>query len=318
MRKGHLLGLCMITGCASRAAGELPDAASGGPDSAAATGRRPLVLVHGLDGFDEIGPIAYFHGVADALRADGVDVRVPALDPYNGSDVRGAQLLAFVAAIGEPVDLVCHSQGGLDCRYVASEAPELVDTVVTIASPHRGTPLADIAVEAVDGPAEDAMHAMLELLGAAISGSPDQDAEAALYDLSTEGAAAFAARHPDAPGVAYFSLTGQSGLTSGDGDCQPDAPAPFVTRWGAGDPMDVVLDASAVILDGALDGADAHDGLVPVASARWGTFLGCLPADHMDEICQIAGDTPGVGNDFDCVAFYRDLAFWLATRVETW
>lgn len=316
MRPGRLIGAALLAcaGCASRSVGDAPDASSGEPDGRDVAARRPLVLVHGLDGFDEIGPIAYFHGVADALRADGVDVRVPALDPYNSSEVRGAQLLAFVDAIGAPVDLVCHSQGGLDCRYVASEAPRLVGAVVTIASPHRGTPLADIAIEAVDGPAEDAMHAMLELLGAAISGSPDQDAEAALVDLSTAGAAAFAARHPDAPGVAYFSLTGQSGLTTGDGDCQPDAPAPFVTRWTDPDPMDLVLDASALILDGALDGADAHDGLVPVASSRWGTFLGCLPADHFDQICQMAGDRPGLGNDFDCVAFYRDLAAWLGTR----
>jgi triacylglycerol esterase/lipase EstA (alpha/beta hydrolase family) len=141
------------------------------------------------------------------------------------------------------------------------------------------------------------------------------DAEAALTDLTTIGAAAFGARHPDAPGVAYYSLTGRSGLTAADGDCTADAAAPFM-RWTDDDPMDAVLDASALILDGALDHADAHDGLVPVASSRWGTFLGCVPADHLDEICQIAGDAPGLGNAFDCVTFYRELAAWLAGRVS--
>jgi triacylglycerol lipase len=209
---------------------------------------------------------------------------------------------------------VCHSQGGLDCRYVASEAPGLVANVVTIASPHRGTPLADIAVEDVQGPTQDAMNALLNLLGAAVSGSPDMDAQAAMRDLSTAGAADFAARHPDDPAVRYWSIAGRSGLTQADGDCTPDPNAPALLPWTDDDPLDPVLDAPAVILDDALDGADAHDGLVPVASARWGTFLGCVPADHMDEICQIAGDDPGTGNAFDCHAFYRDLAYWLGGR----
>ena len=57
-----------------------------------------------------------------------------------------------------------------------------------------------------------------------------------------------------------------------------------------------------------------HDGLVPVASARHGTFLGCIPADHMDEVNQLAGDSPGPGNPFDAVQFYRDLAAWLVAQ----
>ncbi len=312
-RPRHSVGLVAVAcaACGSHAPVAPDDIDDGAPD--ADHGPRPLVLVHGLDGFESIGPITYFYGVAGALAADGVDVQVPALDPYNSSEVRGAQLLDFVDGLDAgPVDLVCHSQGGLDCRYVASEAPDLVANLVTIAAPHRGTPLADIAVEDVDGPTEDAMHAILELLGAAISGAPDdQDAEAALATLTTTGAAEFAARHPNAPEVAYYSIAGRSGLTRDDGDCAPDLAVPFVGRWDDPDPLDAILDASALILDGALDGADAHDGLVPVASSRWGTFLGCLPADHMDEICQIAGDAPGPGNQFDCHAFYRALAAWL-------
>ena len=42
-----------------------------------------------------------------------------------------------------------------------------------------------------------------------------------------------------------------------------------------------------------------HDGVVTVTSARHGTFLGCVPADHMDEVNQLVGDSPGLGNDFD-------------------
>ena len=54
-----------------------------------------------------------------------------------------------------------------------------------------------------------------------------------------------------------------------------------------------------------------QDGLVTVDSAKWGTFLGCIPADHLDEVCQIAGASPGLGNGFDCLAFYTDLEQFL-------
>jgi len=53
---------------------------------------------------------------------------------------------------------------------------------------------------------------------------------------------------------------------------------------------------------------------VPVASARYGTFLGCVPADHLDEIGQIGGIGPGAGNPFDHVLLYRQIADWLAER----
>ena len=54
--------------------------------------------------------------------------------------------------------------------------------------------------------------------------------------------------------------------------------------------------------------APANDGMVAVYSAKWGTFLGCIPADHWDEQCQSGSQS------FDCLGFYRDLAGWLFTE----
>src|SRR5262245_7725346 len=56
----------------------------------------PLILAHGLDGFENIGPINYFYGVADALCKDGHTVFTPQVDAYNSSEVRGEQLLTAV------------------------------------------------------------------------------------------------------------------------------------------------------------------------------------------------------------------------------
>ena len=51
--------------------------------------------------------------------------------------------------------------------------------------------------------------------------------------------------------------------------------------------------------------ADPNDGLVTVESARWGRFLGCVPADHLDEVGQLAHLTPNLLSGFDHKDLYR-------------
>jgi triacylglycerol lipase len=292
-----------------------------GNDDGGTRAAYPIVLAHGLDGFKNIGPLEYYYGVPEALTADGRDVHIAVVDPYNSSDVRGAQLLAFVqqvlAQTGAPkVNMICHSQGGLDCRYVASSLGSRVGAIVTIAAPHRGDAVADIALGDVPGPAVDAVAALLDLFGAAIdNGAPDMNAMAAFHTLSTAGAADFTRRHPDDPRVAYYSIAGRSNLSLGDDACASATEAPFVARWdGFVDPVSPLLSATASLLNGSAPVPPANDGLVTVASARWGTFLGCIPADHLDEIGQIGGPPPGQGNPFDRVLFYRELVAWLVEQ----
>jgi len=59
----------------------------------------PIVLAHGLDGFKNIGPLTYYYGVSDMLKREGHDVYTSVVDPYNSSEVRGAQLKTFVDGV---------------------------------------------------------------------------------------------------------------------------------------------------------------------------------------------------------------------------
>jgi triacylglycerol lipase len=74
------------------------------------------------------------------------------------------------------------------------------------------------------------------------------------------------------------------------------------------------LPVAAILEAASLPNTPVEDGLVTVDSATWGTFLGCIPADHLDEVCQIAGQSPGLGNNFDCLAFWDDLEGYLAAQ----
>ncbi|MSP63914.1 MAG: triacylglycerol lipase [Myxococcales bacterium] len=273
----------------------------------------PIVLVHGMGGFRKVGAIDYFYKVPDALRQSGHDVWVSQQDPINDSEVRGPEVQAFVekvlAQTGKAkVNLIGHSQGGFAVRFVASRIGDRVASVVTLASPMKGTPAADVATSGGPG-AQQAIASLLDLYGA-LNGY-DSNARAQIARLSSKGAADFFARHPDDPRVAYFSITGRSAGSNGDTECSSPKSPLFISRFEVVlDSIDPVLAVPSGILEG-LKPKPVHDGLVTVASARHGTFLGCVPADHMDEVNQLLGDAPGAKNTFDALRFYRDLAAWL-------
>jgi triacylglycerol lipase len=65
--------------------------------------------------------------------------------------------------------------------------------------------------------------------------------------------------------------------------------------------------------DGAVV-ASPSDGMVSVASAKWGVFRGCIPADHYDVIGQIGHTTRDGQSGFDAPRFYAWIASDLAGR----
>ena len=58
--------------------------------------RYPVVLVHGLFGFDKLGPVEYFYGIPAALSSGGAKVYTPQVSAANSTEVRGEQLLLEV------------------------------------------------------------------------------------------------------------------------------------------------------------------------------------------------------------------------------
>lgn len=260
------------------------------------TTRFPVVLVHGWTGWGAIGPVEYFYNVEDVLAGRGYPVYTPVCDPYNSVEIRSEQLApqldwVLEQARARKVNLIAHSQGGLDSRRVISTLGygDRVAALVTVATPHHGTPIADLALGLLPGPAEDALAFLLELIGAA--GGNESDAIASFESLTTGYVEdEFNPRNPDDPRVRYISWTGLTcplGIECGD-ICDVEI------RWA----YDLIY----------LEAGD-NDGMVPVSSAPWGDYRGTVPADHFDEIGQMLGVT---GPNFDHEAFYlqvvRDLA----------
>lgn len=280
----------------------------------------PIVLAHGFFGFEEFAGLdfaTYFYGVKDHLAAHGEPlVFTPAVDPFNDSTDRGAQLAAKIQEILEQtghakVNIIGHSQGGLDARVVAHEHPELVASVVTLQTPHQGSRIADIALLLVSDPFwQDVLDALVQLVGMAVYDEIGKETSLAdaLYSFSEPGIEAFNAEYTDQPGIYYASVAGRSDKHAGGDDCWSPKPAPFVTAFDNQlDPIDPLLSITEMLLDCDFWDPCPNDGMVRAQDARWGEFLGCVPADHLDMVGHLFGDSPGGNNGWDYLQFYVDL-----------
>jgi hypothetical protein len=133
---------------------------------AAVKGPQHVFLIPGFFGFDDLGDLAYFAHVERALvdwfRTAGIDGRVHAVGTPPTASLRQRALVVLrqmepvLAQDDGPAHLVGHSSGGLDARLVVT--PDLVlpgdqtlaveplarrvRTVVSVATPHYGTPVA--------------------------------------------------------------------------------------------------------------------------------------------------------------------------------
>ncbi len=294
----------------------------------------PIVLSHGFFGFEEfagVGFATYFYQVKEHLEDHGeTHVFTPAVDPYNNSTARGELLIAHIEKILEEtghakVNIVGHSQGGLDARMVASTRPDLVASVMTVATPHLGTEIADAVVGIIPGPiSEEIVDWLVKLVAAPLWDEAGNETSLmeAMRLFSTPGIAEFNELYPDSAGVGYYSITGRSGNHRGGEDCEPDIDVSFVSDFAdERDPIDALLSIPEALLDGSVITGDSifddfpNDGLVRAKNSQWGTFLGCVPADHLDEIGHLFGDNPGGQlinvNDWKYKDFWLDLVEYI-------
>lgn len=125
--------------------------------------RHHVILIPGFFAFAGLGDLKYWHGVdtilLQAFKRFGLDVDILEIETLPTASIRYRasrvlEAIASVAARDEgPIHLIGHSTGGLDARLainphaslatsVHTDVLERVDSIVTVATPHFGTPLA--------------------------------------------------------------------------------------------------------------------------------------------------------------------------------
>jgi triacylglycerol lipase len=320
-----------LTGCAADPASEdgagsaetsedaLGGAAPLGPEPRGTATRYPIVLAHGFLGSAN-GFAGFDPRVSEALEADGHAVFRASVPPFGDVHQRALALAADVDRVlaetgAAKVDIIAHSMGGLDARELVSTLGygDRVASLTTIATPHRGSAIADVSLGLLAGASDDALAAIAKLAGKSYGDvANDADLRGALSDLSERGAEAFNRTHPDDARVYYQSWAGVSSVLAIPNPADAVAcEGRLLAHAGRADFMSAIVAPAAPFV---AHGADPNDGFVRVSSAKWGTFRGCVPADHADEVGFLRAGTIDPHTGFDFVRFYRDVAFDLAAR----
>ncbi|KAK0569913.1 lipase 2 [Tilletia horrida] len=278
--------------------------------------KLPVVFCHGLFGFDVLGPrsvpaltINYWRGIIDILESNGTKVLVTRVPMSASIADRAAALKSQIEAEfpeGQEINLIGHSMGGLDCRYLISKlglgpkeagagqddderssSKVTVRSLTTIATPHRGSSFADYMLDEVIGSERlPFLLNALERIGMPGGG-------AAFENLTLRSMASFNSKVPDCEGVRYFS-------------------------WGAA--FNPGLLNEFRIPHGIIYAKEgANDGLVSVQSSMWGQYQGTLRnVSHLHLIGWISAaqnawrDLVGRRRVLDPAAFYLQICEDLA------
>ncbi|KAI9888540.1 MAG: hypothetical protein M1814_006840 [Vezdaea aestivalis] len=264
------------------------------------TPKHPIVLAHGLAGFNELKlggkflpGVLYWRGITAALSAKGIEVITTSVPPLASIEERAAILRDQVAAKahGKSVNIIA----SVSCiawynhlyslsNKIANRSRGLDSRYMIIATPHRGSSFADFCFDHLGGNVPKVYKA-LDSLGV---GSGAFHQLTVNYMTNT-----FNRQVPDSEAVRYFSY----GATL-------DPPL-----WSAFRQSHRIIDEKE----------GANDGLVSVQSSQWGTYKGTLvDVSHLDLInwtnrlrwffLQLGG----YKRNFNAIAFYLDIADMLA------
>lgn len=215
--------------------------------------KYPIVLVHGI-GYNDVDSPDYWGRIPDALRENGAKVFFGNQDGFGTVRRNAGQLKAEIHMLQqkegcEKVNLIAHSKGGIDARYMISQLgmDDMVASLTTVATPHHGIRTLDIYKEKNLSRLKwliGLFNTMLLVDGGA---SPDSNA---VYDQLTEDyMEVFNELVPDSPKVYYQSYA-------------------FDMKGRYADPSLYVFYCSVKKYEGA------NDGFVSVESAKWGDFKG--------------------------------------------
>jgi triacylglycerol lipase len=241
--------------------------------------RHPTVLVHGLGAKSKMGVVDYFWDLPKRLRSAGNEIFIPNLSFWHTLERRGSQLQAQIEERfpdpSQKINLIGHSMGGIDCRYLVSKLgfSDRVASVTTVGSPNNGSVLCDVAVGLVPDEAFNRIESILERLGISNEGFRQLTTRYHNDVLSTE--------LKDAPGVAYYSATS-------------------VIRGSFYRTSLPIFWLSEKILR-RYEGE--NDGFVSEQSSKHGTHITTYYGDHYGQIGQILGRTRGL----DYVAFFKEI-----------
>lgn len=194
--------------------------------------------------------------------------------PPSGSvEARARKLADSIAAKaqGKEVNIIAHSMGGLDSRYMISQLKPTdfkIKSLTTIATPHRGSSFADYMFETIGTRQIKRIYNVIEYFGLE-TGAFSQLTLKYMRE-------SFNPRTPDIEDVRYFSY---------GASLEPE-------RWSVFAPSHAIVKREEGINDGLVRYASSYlrslasaDRVDSVTSSQWGDYKGTLiGVSHLDLI----------------------------------
>lgn len=217
--------------------------------------RFPIIMVHGV-GFRDLRYFNYWGRIPKELTRYGATIYYGNQEAFgtvvnNSADIRDKILMVLKETGAKKVNLIAHSKGGLDARYVITKLNmgEYVASLTTICTPHHGCRFVDYACKLPDGLYRWIARRFDWIFSK--MGDKNPDFYTATRQFSTSSSQLFNEEVPDVPQVYYQSYASKMG------DCLSDT-----------------LLCLPYCLIKPLEGE--NDGLVSVNSAMWGKFRGVI------------------------------------------
>jgi len=256
--------------------------------------KYPLILVHGLGMRDDLKMFKYWGNIPEKLMEKGISVYLSNqmafhTIEFNAEILRDRILEILKETKSEKINIIAHSKGGIESRYMISklDMATKVASLTTIASPHRGSSLANWVLEiANENNALSFSEKILKSL-AVWQGDSSPEILPAFRQMTLECMEDFNLRVSDSPLVYYQSYGGTIN----------------------GKPYGLWADFKKKIIQ---EREGINDGVVSQKSFEWANFRGIVKSAKGLDIShhEIVGITHFT--DFDASEFYTKVVLELS------
>jgi len=231
--------------------------------------RHPVLLCHGYGAIASLVKPSPLYDVAMMLRSHNVLTFAPNIVPYAKIETRAQGWVKLIEKLTNEipsgkVNVIAHSMGGLDMRYALSklDVADQVASFTTICTPHHGTSLAELTLKTPEA-IRDKLADFLDWMGDRIYPHTKSDSVGSAAQLTRQYVTeVFNPEITDVPDIPYYSYSSAVGK-------------------GTAEPIRVIARYQN---NHIFEQEGPNDGMVSVASAKWGEHIKTHSLSHLEQM----------------------------------
>ena len=231
--------------------------------------RHPVLLCHGFGAIGSLIKPSPLHDPCMWMREHGLLAFAPNIVPYAPIEVRARSWTRIITELSQQhsipkFNIIAHSMGGLDMRYALAhlDIGEKVASLTTIATPHKGTYLADF-FHNTPGALSERIGDIVDWFADNVYVKERNDTFGSVEQLTRKYVQEhFNPNTPNPTAIPIFSYSAAVGK-------------------GTQNPLNPVFLFQNNLIH---EKEGLNDSFVSVESAQWGEHLGTIQLSHLNQI----------------------------------